>query len=113
MDNKNQSNTEINSLNSLNSLNNNPNTKRNKSIKNLHSFLNLNKLNNNYELPFINSKNKIKNSDKSINKFKKLSFNFISYDYKNRLKLLSQLTPLTQKIKKFLLKKLGIKIIQI
>ena len=100
MDNKNQSNTEINSLNSLNSLNNNPNTKRNKSIKNLHSFLNLNKLNNNYELPFINSKNKIKNSDKSINKFKKLSFNFISYDYKNRLKLLSQLTPLTQKIKK-------------
>ena len=102
MDNKNKSKTTINSLNSLNSITINPYLKKNKSIRNLHSFLNLNKLNSNYnyELPFINSKIKIKNNDKSLTKLKKLSFNFISYDYKNRLKLLSQLIPLKQKIRK-------------
>ena len=66
MDNKNKSKTTINSLNSLNSITINPYLKKNKSIRNLHSFLNLNKLNSNYnyELPFINSKIKIKNNDK-------------------------------------------------
>ena len=98
MDNKNQQKTEINSSNTLNI---NPILKKNKSIKNLLSNLKLKKLNNNYELPFINSKIKIDKHDKSKTKLNKLSLNFVSYDYKNRLKLLSQITPLTKKIKKY------------
>ena len=98
MDNKNQQKTEINSSNTLNI---NPILKKNKSIKNLLSNLKLKKLNNNYELPFIHSKIKIDKHDKSKTKLNKLSLNFVSYDYKNRLKLLSQITPLTKKIKKY------------
>ena len=98
MDNKNQQKTEINSSNTLNI---NPILKKNKSIKNLLSHLKLKKLNNNYELPFIHSKIKIDKHDKSKTKLNKLSLNFVSYDYKNKLKLLSQLTPLTKKIKKY------------
>ena len=98
MDNKNQQKTEINSSNTLNI---NPILKKNKSIKNLLSNLKLKKLNNNYELPFIHSKIKIDKHDKSKTKLNKLSLNFVSYDYKNRLKLLSQLKPLTKKIKKY------------
>ena len=98
MDNKNQQKTEINSSNTLNI---NPILKKNKSIKNLLSNLKLKKLNNNYELPFIHSKIKIDKHDKSKTKLNKLSLNFVSYDYKNKLKLLSQITPLTKKIKKY------------
>ena len=98
MDNKNQQKTEINSSNTLNI---NPILKKNKSIKNLLSNLKLKKLNNNYELPFIHSKIKIDKHDKSKTKLNKLSLNFVSYDYRNRLKLLSQITPLTKKIKKY------------
>ena len=102
MNNKNQQKTEINSSNTLNI---NPILKKNKSIKNFLSNLKLNKLNNNYELPFIHSKIKIDKHGKSRTKLNKLSLNFISNDYKNRLKLLSKLSPLTKKIKKYYSKK--------
>ena len=53
--------------------------KKNQSIQNLVSNLKLKKLNMNYELPFIHSKIKVKDSTKSEKNIlkKKLSFNFI------------------------------------
>ena len=101
MNDNNQKNTEANCQNISNFT---PKIlKKNQSIQNLVSNLKLKKLNMNYELPFIHSKIKVKNSTKSEKNIlkKKLSFNFISFDYQNKLRLLSQITPLNKKINKY------------
>ena len=101
MDDNNQKNTEANCQNISNFT---PKILiKNQSIQNLVSNLKLKKLNMNYELPFIHSKIKVKDSTKSEKNIlkKKLSFNFISFDYQNKLRLLSQITPLNKKINKY------------
>ena len=98
-----------------NLVNNNPkeynilNIKRSNSLSNTKSKPELKIVDYNNELPLIQSKmnSDINNNEKSTKKvfFKKLLFNPISSDYRNKLKLLSQVTPISKNINKFYSKK--------
>ena len=89
MDNRNKANTLI----------------KNNSIPNLKSNLKLNDYYNSFnELPVINSKNinaTLNKKPKQKLTFKKLIFNPISYVYQNKIKLLSQVSPIAQNINKY------------
>ena len=105
MENKSQSNIVNNNPKEFNILN----IKRSNSISNINSKPKLNKIDYKNESPLIQSKN---NSDINNNKnsrkkifFKKLLFNPISSDYRNKLKLLSQVTPISKSINQFYSKK--------
>ena len=78
---------------------------KNNSIPNLKNNLKLNDYYNAFnELPIINSKNinvTLHKKPKQKLSFKKLIFNPISYVYQNKIKLLSQVSPIAKNLNKF------------